>query len=114
MDNFNILSWNIDGLHERDLEHRYKEVASIIEAKRFSIVFLQEVIPKALDHFKKTLNNYTILAAQEKHDQAKSSKEVSLIKVLSNNYYVDPLKEIILRSNAHFSWILATSLPSYC
>ena len=37
---------------------RYQEVAKIIEASKFSVVFLQEVISEALRYFDETLENY--------------------------------------------------------
>ena len=61
---FSVLSWNIGGLSEQDLQARTQEVAKIIEAGQFSIVFLQEVIPVTLGFFKKTLTNYRVLSAQ--------------------------------------------------
>lgn len=79
LDRFSILSWNIGGLHEQDLEDRYHEVARIIEAKKFAIVFLQEVIPEALEYFKKTLDSYTIIGAQDKQEPTKSLNNVSLV-----------------------------------
>lgn len=68
LDKFSILSWNIDGRHEQDLEDRYKEVARIIEAKQFTIVFLQEVIQESLNYFKKTLQNYIVLGGQDRDE----------------------------------------------
>ena len=61
---FSVLSWNIGGLTEQDLQARTQEVAKIIEAGQFSIVFLQEVIPTTLCFFKKTLTNFRVLSAQ--------------------------------------------------
>ena len=79
LDRFNILSWNIDGLQRKDFAARCEEIAAIIEVKKFTVVFLQEVVLEALEYFRKTLHSYTILGAQEAHASTTSSDKESFV-----------------------------------
>ena len=55
---FSFATWNIDGLCERNLRARYQHVAKVIEANKYSVVFLQEVVQETLRYFDQTLENY--------------------------------------------------------
>lgn len=43
-DKLSFISWNIDGLDERNLEKRTKDVVKTIQLRKVDIVFLQEVV----------------------------------------------------------------------
>jgi len=49
--NLTVLSWNVDGLDERNLMERTGKVCHIINSLKPDAVFLQEVIPKSLSIF---------------------------------------------------------------
>jgi len=58
-----MLSWNIDGLAEKNRKIRTKGVCKIIEAEKADIVFLQEVIPETFTYIKSKLSGYECYAA---------------------------------------------------
>lgn len=45
------MSWNIDGLDERNILERTRTVCSVINSKKPDVVFLQEVVPQTLPIF---------------------------------------------------------------
>lgn len=47
----NLLSWNIDGLDEDDLEERTEAVLATILSKKPDVVLLQEVVEYSLNVF---------------------------------------------------------------
>ena len=47
-----LLSWNIDGLDEDDIEERTKAVLDTILAKKPDVVLLQEVVEYSLNVFR--------------------------------------------------------------
>jgi len=49
--NLTVLSWNVDGLDERNLLERTRKVCHIINSLKPDAVFLQEVIPESLSIF---------------------------------------------------------------
>jgi len=49
--NLTVLSWNVDGLDERNVMERTGKVCHIINSLKPDAVFLQEVIPKSLSIF---------------------------------------------------------------
>jgi len=40
-----LLSWNVDGLDDKNLKARTEAVAAVISRGRYAVVFLQEVTP---------------------------------------------------------------------
>ena len=50
-----IISWNVDGLDDRNLKIRTKCVVKIIIQEKPDVVFLQEIVPKTLDYLEKNL-----------------------------------------------------------
>ncbi|KAG0714100.1 Tyrosyl-DNA phosphodiesterase 2 [Chionoecetes opilio] len=60
--NFCFLTWNIDGLDEKNLKKRTKAVAKIIEREKADIVFLQEVIANTLTYLEQLLPQFLFLA----------------------------------------------------
>ncbi|XP_057370776.1 tyrosyl-DNA phosphodiesterase 2-like [Daphnia carinata] len=62
---FRMISWNIDGLDDRNLKMRTKSVVKILQSQRPDIVFLQEVIPKTLDYLENNLPEYKFIAGDE-------------------------------------------------
>ncbi|XP_046650688.1 tyrosyl-DNA phosphodiesterase 2-like [Daphnia pulicaria] len=53
-----MISWNIDGLDDRNLKMRTKSVVKIIQTHNPDVVFLQEVIPKTLDYLENNLPQF--------------------------------------------------------
>ena len=46
--NLTVLSWNVDGLDERNILERTRKVCHTINNRKPDVVFLQEVIPQTL------------------------------------------------------------------
>jgi len=57
-----MISWNIDGLAEKNLKKRTKAVCKIIEMEKADIVFLQEVIPETFSYIEDKLPGYHCVA----------------------------------------------------
>ena len=57
-----LLSWNIDGLDERDLEERTTAVCQSVLLKQPHVVYLQEVIAPTLSILQQKLPNYHVFA----------------------------------------------------
>ena len=55
---FSLVTWNIDGLCNKNLKLRYQHIAKIIEDNKYSVVFMQEVVLESLRYFDQTLENY--------------------------------------------------------
>ena len=60
-----MISWNIDGLEEKNLEKRTEAVVKIIKEASADIVFLQEVIPQTLSYIQTNLPNYECISAKD-------------------------------------------------
>ncbi|KAJ7382512.1 Tyrosyl-DNA phosphodiesterase 2 [Desmophyllum pertusum] len=56
--NLTVLSWNIDGLDERNLLERTRKVCHVINSEKPDAVFLQEVIPETLSIFQSKCPGY--------------------------------------------------------
>ena len=50
-----IITWNLDGLDDRNLKIRTKCVVKVLQTENPDVVFLQEVVPKTLDYLEKNL-----------------------------------------------------------
>ena len=57
-----MISWNIDGLAEKNLKKRTKAVCKIIEMEKADVVFLQEVIPETFSYIEDKLPGYHCVA----------------------------------------------------
>lgn len=61
---FRLLSWNLDGLDDRNLKIRTKGVTKILKESSPDIVFFQEIVPKTLDYIQKNIPpQYKFIAA---------------------------------------------------
>ncbi|XP_063588200.1 tyrosyl-DNA phosphodiesterase 2-like [Penaeus indicus] len=60
--NFRLLTWNVDGLDEKNLKKRTKTVAKIIELEKADIVFLQELIPETYSYLEDLLPQFVFIA----------------------------------------------------
>ena len=59
-----MLSWNPDGLDDRNLKIRTKAVTKILKESNPDIVFFQEIVPKTLDYIQKNIPpQYKFIAA---------------------------------------------------
>lgn len=57
--NFTVLSWNVDGLDEKDISERTSHVCDIINSREPDVVFLQEVIQGTLPDYQSKCPGYT-------------------------------------------------------
>jgi len=60
-----FITWNLDGLDERNLKIRTKAVKKIIEAENPDIVFLQEVVPKTLEYLEENLPQFKVIPGDQ-------------------------------------------------
>lgn len=60
-----IVSWNIDGLDEKNLKARCRAVIQQIEQQALDIVCLQEVIPTTLAYLKDKLPHYVVISEHQ-------------------------------------------------
>ncbi|XP_054707550.1 tyrosyl-DNA phosphodiesterase 2-like [Uloborus diversus] len=60
-----FITWNIDGLNEKNLKLRTKAVAKNIISQQADIVFLQEVVPESAEYFLKSMHDYHCLFGNE-------------------------------------------------
>ena len=60
-----MISWNIDGLEQRNLEKRTEAVVKTIKESSADIVFLQEVVPQTFSHIQTNLPNYECISAKD-------------------------------------------------
>ncbi|XP_062986524.1 tyrosyl-DNA phosphodiesterase 2 isoform X2 [Elgaria multicarinata webbii] len=58
---FSLITWNIDGLDEKNLPERLRGVCSYLALYSPDVVFLQEVIPPTLSYLQKRAVSYTII-----------------------------------------------------
>lgn len=58
LQNFTLLTWNIDGLDPKNLAERTKAVINVINTLKPDIVFLQEVVPESHVLIAKGCTNY--------------------------------------------------------
>lgn len=56
--NLTVLSWNVDGLDERNILERTRKVCSVINCRKPDVVFLQEVVPQTLPIFQSKCPGY--------------------------------------------------------
>ena len=60
-----MISLNIDGLKQRNLEKRTEAVVKTIKESSADIVFLQEVVPQTFSHIQTNLPNYECISAKD-------------------------------------------------
>jgi len=60
-----MVTWNIDGLAEKNLKIRTKAVVKHIQLQAADIVFLQEVIPETFSYIEQKLPDYLCIAAAQ-------------------------------------------------
>ena len=58
---FKLLTWNVDGLDQRNLVERTKAVCQIISRHQPDVVFLQEVVQDSLPIFESSCSGYSNL-----------------------------------------------------
>uniref|UniRef100_A0A0P4W6W8 Tyrosyl-DNA phosphodiesterase 2 n=1 Tax=Scylla olivacea TaxID=85551 RepID=A0A0P4W6W8_SCYOL len=59
---FCFMTWNIDGLDEKNLKKRTKAVATVIDREKADIVFLQEAIPNTFTYLEQLLPQFLFIA----------------------------------------------------
>jgi len=61
----NLVTWNIDGLDQKNLKRRTRAVIETLLNMSADIVFLQEVIPETFSYIESKLTNYECIAAKQ-------------------------------------------------
>lgn len=59
---FSFVSWNLDGLDERNLKRRTKAVCKIIYMEKPDVVFFQEMVPETFSYIEDKLPEYMCIA----------------------------------------------------
>ncbi|XP_071545260.1 tyrosyl-DNA phosphodiesterase 2-like isoform X2 [Panulirus ornatus] len=59
--NFRFITWNVDGLDEKNLKKRTKTVARILEREMVDIVFLQELVPQTYSYLEGLLPQFAFV-----------------------------------------------------
>uniref|UniRef100_A0A4W3IEN9 Tyrosyl-DNA phosphodiesterase 2 n=2 Tax=Callorhinchus milii TaxID=7868 RepID=A0A4W3IEN9_CALMI len=77
-----LLTWNIDGLDQKNIQERARAVCSLIALYTPDIVFLQEVIPPYYNYLKKRAVSYTIIPADEEGYYTAIMLKKSRVKLL--------------------------------
>ena len=62
-----MISWNIDGLEQKNLGKRTEAVVKTIKESSADIVFLQEVIPETFSYLESKLTGYECIAAKQEN-----------------------------------------------
>lgn len=60
-----FVTWNIDGLDQKNLKRRTRAVIETVQKVAADIVFLQEVVPETFSYFESKLTNYECFAAKQ-------------------------------------------------
>ena len=60
-----LVTWNIDGLDQKNLKRRTRAVIETLQNVGADIVFLQEVIPETFSYIESKLPNYECIAAKQ-------------------------------------------------
>ncbi|XP_033125743.1 tyrosyl-DNA phosphodiesterase 2-like [Anneissia japonica] len=80
-----LVTWNIDGLDDKDLMHRTKAVCSTIERLDPDIVFLQEVIVDTASYIEKRCQRYKVLKTSNTAYFTAMMFKKSSVTILSNS-----------------------------
>ena len=67
-DKFSFITWNIDGLDDRNISRRTMAVVKIIQERKADIVFLQEVVPETYNMLQSNLSTEYILTKNKAND----------------------------------------------
>ena len=62
-----LVTWNIDGLDQRNLKRRTRAVIETLTSVGADIVFLQEVIPETFSYLESKLTGYECIAAKQEN-----------------------------------------------
>ena len=60
-----FVTWNIDGLDQKNLKRRTRAVIETLTKISADIVFLQEVIPETFSYIESKMTNYECIAAKQ-------------------------------------------------
>jgi len=79
---FSFVSWNIDGISDRNLKERTMAVIQLIKARQVDIIFLQEVVPNSYDILQSQLSSEYLITEKKStsHSALKVYFTVILIK----------------------------------
>ncbi|XP_071942489.1 tyrosyl-DNA phosphodiesterase 2-like [Antedon mediterranea] len=94
-----MITWNIDGLDDRNLIDRTKAVCSIIERLEPDIIFLQEVIVETASHIEKRCQKYKVLPTSDAAYFTAMMLKKSSVSILSS--IVDPFENTTMMRALH-------------
>jgi tyrosyl-DNA phosphodiesterase 2 len=87
---FTFLTWNIDGLDEKNLGGRIGHIAEQIEAAKVSVVCLQEVVPQTLKFIREKMTNYQVITQSSADDGGSGRDFYFTVTLLRRfNVYLD-------------------------
>ncbi|KAM4028534.1 tyrosyl-DNA phosphodiesterase 2 isoform 2-T2 [Anomaloglossus baeobatrachus] len=114
-----LLTWNIDGLDQANLQERARGVCSYLALYSPDIVFLQEVIPPYYDYLKKRAVSYTIITGNEDGYFTAIMLKKSRVKLLSQEIVPFPstvMMRNLLMANVNICgqniWLMTSHLES--
>ena len=64
-DKISFITWNIDGLDEKNIVQRTLEVVKTIQKRKVDIVFFQEIVPQTYDILKSNLSSEYVLTQKK-------------------------------------------------
>ncbi|XP_077126085.1 tyrosyl-DNA phosphodiesterase 2 isoform X1 [Ranitomeya variabilis] len=92
-----LLTWNIDGIDQSNLQERARGVCSYLALYSPDIVFLQEVIPPYYEYLKKRAVSYTIIVGNEDGYFIAIMLKKSRVKLLSQE--IVPFPSTVMMRN---------------
>ena len=98
-----FVTWNIDGLDQKNLKRRTRAVITTLEALAADVVFLQEVIPETFSYLESKLTNYQCIAAKQENYFV-----ATLLR--KGRVYLDKYKVIDFESSRMYRHLLAVQV----
>ncbi|XP_069469720.1 tyrosyl-DNA phosphodiesterase 2 isoform X2 [Ambystoma mexicanum] len=90
-----VITWNIDGLDECNLQERARGVCSYLVLYSPDVVFLQEVIPPYLYYLEKRAVSYTIISGNEEGYFTAIMLKKSKVKLISHEVTPFPSSQML-------------------
>ena len=98
-----FVTWNIDGLDQKNLKRRTRAVITTLETLAADVVFLQEVIPETFSYIESKLTNYQCIAAKQENYFV-----ATLLR--KGRVYLDKYKVIDFESSRMYRHLLAVQV----
>ena len=100
-----FVTWNIDGLDQKNLKRRTRAVIETLTKISADIVFLQEVIPETFSYIESKMTNYDCIAA-------KQSEYFVATLLRRGRVYMDRHKVVDFPTTRMFRHVLAVQVRS--